>query len=66
MTLFSHEYLYINYANPNNSLMFQVTPDGRYILARDFLHLKIWDVNMESRPVATIPVILYIYMYIYM
>ncbi|DBA02452.1 TPA: hypothetical protein N0F65_008666 [Lagenidium giganteum] len=30
------------------------SPDGRYIIARDFLTLKIWDVNMESRPVQTI------------
>ena len=28
--------------------------DGRYVLARDYLTLKIWDVNMESRPVKTI------------
>jgi len=27
--------------------------DGRYILARDYLKLKIWDVNMESEPVKT-------------
>mmetsp|Transcript_3567 Transcript_3567/g.12790 ORF Transcript_3567/g.12790 Transcript_3567/m.12790 type:complete len:535 (+) Transcript_3567:264-1868(+) len=26
---------------------------GRYILARDYLTLKLWDVNMESAPVAT-------------
>jgi len=30
--------------------------DGRYILSRDYLSLKIWDVNMESRPVRTIPI----------
>ncbi|GLE06318.1 hypothetical protein PINS_up015565 [Pythium insidiosum] len=30
------------------------SPDGRYIIARDFLTLKIWDINMESRPVQTI------------
>jgi len=28
--------------------------DGRYILSRDYLSLKIWDVNMDSRPVKTI------------
>jgi len=27
--------------------------DGRYILARDYLKLKIWDVNMDSEPVKT-------------
>ncbi|KAI3625684.1 hypothetical protein CBS9595_001045 [Malassezia furfur] len=30
--------------------------DGRYILSRDYLTLKVWDVNMESRPLATIPI----------
>lgn len=32
------------------------SPDGRYIIARDYLTLKIWDVNMESMPVQTINV----------
>ncbi len=27
--------------------------DGRFILARDYLTLKIWDVNMDSKPVFT-------------
>jgi serine/threonine-protein phosphatase 2A regulatory subunit B len=30
--------------------------DGRYILSRDYLSLKIWDVNMESKPLKTIPI----------
>jgi len=30
--------------------------DGRYILSRDYLSLKIWDINMEARPVKTIPI----------
>ncbi len=28
--------------------------DGRYIIARDYLTLKLWDMNMESKPVRTI------------
>jgi len=28
--------------------------DGRYILSRDYMCLKLWDVNMESRPLRTI------------
>jgi serine/threonine-protein phosphatase 2A regulatory subunit B len=28
--------------------------DGRYILSRDYLTLKIWDLNMESKPVKVI------------
>ncbi|KAI8983428.1 WD40-repeat-containing domain protein [Pilobolus umbonatus] len=30
------------------------SPDGRYILARDYLTLKIWDINMENKPIQTI------------
>jgi len=30
--------------------------DGRYILCRDYLTLKIWDINMEAKPVKTIQV----------
>lgn len=32
------------------------TPDGRYIVSRDYMTLKLWDVNMEARPVKTINV----------
>jgi serine/threonine-protein phosphatase 2A regulatory subunit B len=28
--------------------------DGRYILSRDYLTLKIWDLNMEQRPLKVI------------
>ncbi|KAI9322469.1 hypothetical protein BX666DRAFT_2017095 [Dichotomocladium elegans] len=28
--------------------------DGRYLLSRDYLTLKLWDINMENRPIATI------------
>lgn len=30
--------------------------DGRYLLSRDYLTLKIWDVNMDRAPVATISI----------
>jgi len=30
--------------------------DGRHILSRDYMTLKLWDVNMNSAPVATFPV----------
>lgn len=30
--------------------------EGRYILSRDYLTLKVWDVQMENRPVAVIPI----------
>lgn len=28
--------------------------EGRYIISRDYLTLKVWDINMESKPVQTI------------
>ena len=30
--------------------------DGKYILSRDYLTLKIWDIAMESKPVQVIPI----------
>lgn len=30
------------------------SPDGRYIASRDYLTVKIWDVNMGNKPVKTI------------
>ncbi|KAJ4797319.1 Serine/threonine-protein phosphatase 2A 55 kDa regulatory subunit B [Rhynchospora pubera] len=30
--------------------------DGRHILSRDYMTLKLWDINMNSGPVATFPV----------
>jgi len=30
--------------------------DGRHLLSRDYMSLKLWDVNMEGRPLATYPV----------
>src|SRR3954468_3584279 len=30
--------------------------DGRYILSRDYLTVKIWDVNMERQLIKTIPI----------
>lgn len=30
--------------------------DGRYILSRDYLTLRIWDINMDSKPLKTINV----------
>ena len=32
------------------------SPDGRYILARDYLTLKVWDINMNSQPIRTIKI----------
>jgi len=40
------------------------TPDGRYIISRDYLSLKVWDVNMENKPVAVVPIHDYLKMHL--
>ena len=30
--------------------------DGKYILSRDYLTLKVWDIAMDSAPIQTIPI----------
>ena len=30
--------------------------DGRYIMSRDYMTVKLWDINMEAKPVAVFPV----------
>eukprot|EP01098_Paradermamoeba_levis_P010660 TRINITY_DN4487_c0_g1_i1.p1 TRINITY_DN4487_c0_g1~~TRINITY_DN4487_c0_g1_i1.p1 ORF type:complete len:374 (+),score=134.96 TRINITY_DN4487_c0_g1_i1:423-1544(+) len=32
------------------------TSDGRYLISRDYLTMKIWDLNMENKPVRTISI----------
>eukprot|EP01098_Paradermamoeba_levis_P015361 TRINITY_DN7767_c0_g1_i1.p1 TRINITY_DN7767_c0_g1~~TRINITY_DN7767_c0_g1_i1.p1 ORF type:complete len:426 (-),score=127.55 TRINITY_DN7767_c0_g1_i1:148-1425(-) len=32
------------------------TPDGRYIISRDYLTMKVWDLNMENKPIKTISI----------
>lgn len=32
------------------------SPDGRYIASRDYLTVKIWDINMDNKPLKTINV----------
>ncbi|SDA06010.1 BZ3501_MvSof-1269-A2-R1_C54g00293 [Microbotryum saponariae] len=61
-----HAKLYEEEEDPSNKSFFseiissvsdvKFSKDGRYILSRDYLTLRIWDINMESRPVQTINV----------
>ncbi|CAN8065943.1 unnamed protein product [Agarophyton chilense] len=32
------------------------SPDGRYFLTRDYMNLRLWDINMERAPVLVVPV----------
>ncbi|KAM0752010.1 protein phosphatase 2A regulatory subunit PR55 [Meredithblackwellia eburnea MCA 4105] len=61
-----HAKLYEEEEDPSNKSFFseiissvsdvKFSKDGRYILSRDYLTLRIWDINMDSRPVKTINV----------
>ena len=31
------------------------SPDGRYVVSRDYMTLKLWDINMDREPIKTIP-----------
>ena len=33
-----------------------VPPDGRYLISRDYMTMRLWDIRYESQPVATYPV----------
>jgi hypothetical protein len=39
-----------------NFLSHSFTRDGRYIVSRDYMSLKVWDLHMESKPVKVISV----------
>ena len=30
--------------------------NGRYIFCRDFLNVKVWDINMSNKPVVSVPI----------
>ncbi|TIC48412.1 protein phosphatase 2A regulatory B subunit [Wallemia mellicola] len=59
-----HAKLYEEEEDPSNKSFFseiissisdvKFSKDGRYILSRDYLTLKIWDLNMDNKPLKTI------------
>ena len=64
---FSHTTIVFEYTEDSNPKTFfseiitsindiKFSADGRYIVSRDFLTLKIWDVKMENKPVAVLNV----------
>lgn len=62
----SHAKMYEEEEDPSNKSFFseiissvsdvKFSRDGRYILSRDYLTLRIWDINMDSKPLKTINV----------
>jgi serine/threonine-protein phosphatase 2A regulatory subunit B len=32
------------------------SPDGRYVVSRDYLNMRVWDTKMERHPLAVVPV----------
>ncbi|KAA1083268.1 protein phosphatase 2A regulatory subunit cdc55 [Puccinia graminis f. sp. tritici] len=62
----THAKLYEEEEDPSNKSFFseiissvadvKFSKDGRYILSRDYLYLRIWDINMDKAPLKTISV----------
>lgn len=60
----NHARVFEEYVDPSNHNFFteitssisdvKFSADGRYIASRDYMTVKIWDVNMETEPVKTI------------
>ncbi|CCH60721.1 hypothetical protein TBLA_0D02160 [Henningerozyma blattae CBS 6284] len=56
--------IFEEFLDPNNHNFFteitssisdvKFSPNGRYIASRDYLTVKIWDINMDSKPIKTI------------
>lgn len=62
----THAKLYEEEEDPSNKSFFseiissvsdvKFSKDGRHLLSRDYLNLRIWDLNMDKRPLVTIPI----------
>ncbi|CAH7667148.1 WD40-repeat-containing domain protein [Phakopsora pachyrhizi] len=62
----THAKLYEEEEDPSNKSFFseiissvadvKFSKDGRYILSRDYLYLRVWDINMDKAPIKTISV----------
>lgn len=50
----THKSLFSEIINSTSDVHF--SKDGRYLLTRDYLTLKIWDINMETKPIQVIPI----------
>lgn len=60
----NHARVFEEYVDPSNHNFFteitssisdvKFSPNGRYIASRDYMTVKIWDINMETEPVKTI------------
>lgn len=41
-------------SSPHLRSFHRYSKDGRYLISRDYLTVKMWDINMENKPVKTI------------
>ena len=52
---FVHFVHFVHFAQVSSISDVRFTADGRYVLSRDFLTLKVWDPRFEARPVRADP-----------
>lgn len=38
----------------------KISNSGRYMISRDYLSVKVWDLHMETKPIETYPVSIYL------
>jgi len=43
----------------------KISNSGRYMMSRDYMTIKVWDLHMETKPIETYPVCIHIYILFY-
>lgn len=38
----------------------KISNSGRYMMSRDYMTVKVWDLHMETKPIETYPVSIYV------
>lgn len=39
----------------------KISNSGRYMMSRDYMTIKVWDLHMETKPIETYPVCIHIH-----
>lgn len=42
----------------------KISNSGRYMMSRDYMTVKVWDLHMETKPIETYPVCIYFVIFI--
>lgn len=42
----------------------KISNSGRYMMSRDYMTVKVWDLHMETKPIETYPVCIHFVMFV--